>query len=223
MIMNNDNLVDMEKEQLKAALKAIAKEYNISASDMAKEAGISPSTITGFLNDVPGRGHYGLSAKTQNKLSEKYPEFKDYVDRPPTVQKQSDVAVIGVWGADYRVTGLELGMSNSFVVAFDNEIQGYVAVLRNDTFFMKNFKNQSKGDRKNFFKEYRYYLFKNTYEDELDVLIGKQAYCTCENGTYLGWVGRFKDHFHLFDFFGNEIKSAGCVLKATKIEWTRQI
>ena len=62
----NGNVYDMEKEQLKGALKALAKQLNLSASDLAKEAGISPSTITGFLNDVPGRGHYGLSAKTQN-------------------------------------------------------------------------------------------------------------------------------------------------------------
>ena len=51
----NGNVFDMEKEQLKAALKALAKQLNLSASDLAKEAGISPSTITGFLNDVPGR------------------------------------------------------------------------------------------------------------------------------------------------------------------------
>ena len=51
------NIIDMEKEQMKAALKAIAKLHSISPSEVAKEAGISPSTITGFLNDVPGRGH----------------------------------------------------------------------------------------------------------------------------------------------------------------------
>ena len=65
------NIIDMEKEQLKAALKAIAKQHSISLSEVAKEAGVSPSTITGFLNDVPGRGHYGLSAKPQSKLAER--------------------------------------------------------------------------------------------------------------------------------------------------------
>ena len=220
MMMNNDNLVDMEKEQLKAALKGLAKSRGLSLSDLAAEAGVAPSTITGFINDVPGRGQYGLSARTQGKLSDKYPEFKNMIDTPPQLEQTDNIPVIGVWGADYRVTGLELGMSNSFVVAFDNNVYQYSAVLRDETFFIKNFKLD--GDR-NRIKEYRYYLFKNSYEDDINLLQGKQCYCSCENGTYMGYVVSKDNCNHLFDYFGNEIKSAGCVLKATKIEWTRQI
>ena len=51
----NANVFDMEKEQLKAALKGLAKSRNVSLSDLAVEAGVAPSTITGFINDVPGR------------------------------------------------------------------------------------------------------------------------------------------------------------------------
>tara|TARA_Y100000114_G_scaffold156120_1_gene182241 strand:+ start:868 stop:1530 length:663 start_codon:yes stop_codon:yes gene_type:complete len=216
----NGNVFDMEKEQLKAALKAIAKQHKISASEVAKEAGVSPSTITGFLNDVPGRGHYGLSAKTQNKLSEKFPEFKEFIEKPPALEQAVQIPVIGIWGADYRVTGLELGMSNSFLTDWSKNIHLYSAVLRDSTFFIKNFNHD--GD-KNLIREIRYYLFQNKYCDDMDLLVGKQCYCSCDNGTYLGYIGARKKCFHLYDFYGKEIKSAGCIQKATKIEWTRQI
>ena len=216
----NVNVYDMEKEHLKAALKGLAKKRNVSLSDLAIEAGVAPSTITGFINDVQGRGHYGLSAKTQNKLTEKYPEFRDLIDKPPALEQTVQVPVIGVWGADYRVTGLELGMSNSFNTNFSTNIHLYSAIIRNHTFFIKNFNHD--GD-KNLIREMRYYLFKNEYSDDLDLLVGKQCYCSCDNGTYLGYIGTNKRCFHLYDFYGKEIKSAGCVVKATKIEWTRQV
>lgn len=94
----NANVFDMEKEQLKAALKGLAKSRNVSLSDLAVEAGVAPSTITGFINDVPGRGHYGLSAKTQSKLTDKFPEFKELIDKPPVLEQSAQVPVIGVWG-----------------------------------------------------------------------------------------------------------------------------
>ena len=216
----NGNVFDMEKEQLKAALKALAKQLNLSASDLAREAGISPSTITGFLNDVPGRGHFGLSAKTQNKLHEKYPEFKDFIEKPPALEQTVLVPVVGVWSADYRVTGLELGMSNSFICEYSANIHLYSSVLRTETFFVKNF--AEKMDH-NLIREKRYYLFKNTYEEDIEIIVGKQAYASCEGGTYIGFIGRYKGDHHLFNFFGDWIKSAGCIKQASAIEWTRQI
>lgn len=214
------NIIDMEKEQLKSALKAIAKQHSISLSEVAKEAGVSPSTITGFLNDVPGRGHYGLSAKTQNKLSEKFPEFREFIEKPPVLEQTVNIPVIGVWGADYRVTGLELGMSNNFITEWSINIHLYSAVLRTETFFAKNF---AEGMYHNLIREKRYYLFKNTYAEDLTNIVGKQAYASCENGTYIGFIANHKGHYHLFNFFGKMIKSAGCVKQASAIEWTRQI
>ena len=216
----NGNVFDMEKEQLKAALKALAKQLNLSASDLAKEAGISPSTITGFLNDVPGRGHYGLSAKTQNKLHEKYPEFKEFIDTPPALEQTVQVPVIGVWGADYRVTGLELGMSNNFISDYSVNIHLYSSVLRTELFFAKNF--AEKMDH-NLIRENRYYLFKNTYEEDITNILGKQAYASCEGGTYIGFLGKKGSNINLLNFFGEQIKSAGNVKQASVIEWTRQI
>jgi transcriptional regulator with XRE-family HTH domain len=214
------NIIDMEKEQLKAALKAIAKQHSISLSEVAKEAGVSPSTITGFLNDVPGRGQYGLSAKTQNKLSEKFPEFREFIEKPPALEQTVQVPVIGVWGADYRVTGLELGMSNNFISDWSVNIHLYSSVLRTETFFVKNF--AEKMDH-NLIRENRYYLFKNTYEEDINLILGKQSYASCEGGTYIGFLGKKGSNFVLYNFFGEQIKSAGNVKQASAIEWTRQI
>jgi transcriptional regulator with XRE-family HTH domain len=69
-----------EKEKYKSALKKLAKSQNKSLSNIAVEAGIAPSTITGFMNDVVGRGKYGLSAKTRSKLSETFQEFISFVN-----------------------------------------------------------------------------------------------------------------------------------------------
>jgi DNA-binding MurR/RpiR family transcriptional regulator len=78
----SDNIIDMEKEQLKQVIRDLAKLNNLSPSDLAIQAGVAPSTITGFLNDVPGRGHYGLSARTQSKLADKFPQFKEQIEKP---------------------------------------------------------------------------------------------------------------------------------------------
>ena len=77
MMENNVNVLDMEKEQLKQVIKNLAKKNNMTASDLATQAGVAPSTITGFLNDVPGRGHYGLSARTQGKISDAFQSLKN--------------------------------------------------------------------------------------------------------------------------------------------------
>ena len=216
----NANVFDMEKEQLKVALKGLAKSRNVSLSDLAVEAGVAPSTITGFINDVPGRGHYGLSARTQSKLTEKYPEFKELIDKPPLLEQSAQVPVIGVWGADYRVTGLELGMSNNFLSDYSLNIHLYSSVLRTDTFFVKNFSDKMK---RNLIRELRYYLFKNTYNDDIETILGKQAYASCDGGTYIGFLGQKGSNIVLYNFFGEQIKSAGNVKQASVIEWTRQI
>ena len=154
----------MEKEQLKLALKNLAKQQGMSLSDLATHAGIAPSTITGFMNDVPGRGHYGLSARTQNKLAEEYSEFKDMIEKPIINTNLVNVPIIGMWESDYRVNGLELGMPSSFASNWSTNIESYSAVIRNENFFSMNPPTKTMSFVNG---EIRYYLFKNTYTDDL--------------------------------------------------------
>ena len=210
----SDNIIDMEKEQLKQVIRDLAKLNNLSPSDLAIQAGVAPSTITGFLNNVPGRGHYGLSAKTQSKLAETYPEFKNMIEKPFVSSHQYNMPIIGMWHTDYRVLGLELGMAATFTCNWYNGIENFSAVVRSPHFFKSYPYNVS---------EIRYYLFQNSYTENLDDVNSKQVYATCENGNFMGYSVKVKDKFYLFNFYGQQIKIAGEVLKASKIEWTRQI
>jgi len=210
-------LIDMEKEQLKLALKNLAKHQGMSLSDLATQAGIAPSTITGFMNDVPGRGHYGLSARTQNKLAEEYSEFKDMIEKPIVNTNLVDVPIIGMWESDYRVNGLELGMPSSFASNWSTDIESYSAVIRNENFFVKDQPLNSFVNR-----EIRYYLFKNTYIDDLNKANNKQVYCKTATGNFIGYQVKDGNKFYLYNFFGERIESAGEILKASKIEWTKQ-
>jgi len=207
----------MEKEQLKLALKNLAKHQGMSLSDLASQAGIAPSTITGFMNDVPGRGHYGLSARTQNKLAEEYSEFKDMIEKPIVNTNLVNVPIIGMWESDYRVNGLELGMPSSFASNWSTDIESYSAVIRNENFFVKDQPLNSFVNR-----EIRYYLFKNTYIDDLNKANNKQVYCKTATGNFIGYQVKDGNKFYLYNFFGERIESAGEILKASKIEWTKQ-
>ena len=209
----------MEKEQLKLALKNLAKQQGMSLSDLATHAGIAPSTITGFMNDVPGRGHYGLSARTQNKLAEEYSEFKDMIEKPIINTNLVNVPIIGMWESDYRVNGLELGMPSSFASNWSTNIESYSAVIRNENFFSMNPPTKTMSFVNG---EIRYYLFKNTYTDDLRKTENKQVYCKTATGNFIGYQIKEGNKFYLYTFFGERIDIAGQILKASKIEWTRQ-
>ena len=219
MQSNYDNVLSMEKEQLKSALRSLAKHQGVSLSDLATQAGIAPSTLTGFMNDVPGRGHYGLSARTQNKLAEEYSEFKDMIDKPMENVGLYNIPVIGMWEADYRVNGLELGMPSSFTSTWSTDVESFSSVIRNENFFSMNPPTNIKGFVNG---EVRYYLFKNTYVDDLNKTINKQVYCKTTTGNFIGYQIKQGNKFYVYTFFGERVESAGEILKASKIEWTRQ-
>ena len=223
MIDNNVNVIDMEKEQLKQIIKNLAKDNNMSASDVATQAGVAPSTITGFLNDVPGRGHYGLSARTQGKISDAFPKFKELIDAPTVISGEYDLPIIGMWDSDYRVNGLELGMPSSFRTNLTANIHSYSSIIRSPQFFSFIEKDTSKSCNLDFIKEMRYYIFKNTYAENMQPLLGKQVYAKTTTGNFIGYLSKQKDVYHLHNFFGLRIEKAEQVLKATKIEWTRQV
>ena len=221
MLENNVNIYDMEKEQLKQVIKNLAKKNNMTASDLATQAGVSPSTITGFLNDVPGRGHYGLSARTQSKLADKFPEFKEQIDKPYVSNTLYNLPVIGMWHTDYRVLGLELGMPSTFTCTRYENIENYSSVIRSPKFFRKNL--TKKGIVNHNIDEVRYYLFQNNYNPDLQDTENKQIYATTETGNFIGYQVKDKGKYYLHTFFGDRIEEAGEVLKSSKIEWTRQV
>ena len=72
-------------------------------------------------------------------------------------------------------------------------------------------------------KETRYYLFQNIYVNDLEDINSKQVYATTETGNFMGYAVKHKSKFYLHNFYGDRIDIAGEVLKASKIEWTRQV
>ena len=224
---NNANVVDMEKEQLKSALKSLAKQQGISLSDLASQAGIAPSTLTGFMNDVPGRGHYGLSARTQTKLINEYPDFRESIETPSLPEDIVTIPIIGMWGLNYRVDGLELGMTSSFTTEWTTNVHLYSSVIRSPNFFKNNMfakpiGSSSKKINSQSIEEIRYYLFKNSYVENLSETANKQVYCKTTVGNFIGYQVAYKDVYLLCDFWGNHIEQAGEVKKASKVDWTRQ-
>ena len=65
--------------------------------------------------------------------------------------------------------------------------------------------------------------FKNVYADSLTETENNQVYATTEHGNFIGYQIKGKDAYYLNDFFDKRIEIAGKVLKASKIEWTRQV
>ena len=54
-------------------------------------------------------------------------------------------------------------------------------------------------------------------------LLGKQVYARTNTGNFIGYLSIYKNVYHLHNFYGKRIEKAEQVLKATKIEWTRQV
>ena len=61
------------------------------------------------------------------------------------------------------------------------------------------------------------------HQEDLDEVASKQVYATTETGNFMGYAVKHKSKYFLHNFYGDRIDIAGEVLKASKIEWTRQV
>ena len=133
-----------EKEEYKLALKKLAKSLNKSLSDIAIKAGIAPSTITGFVNDVPGRGKYGLSARTRTKLSKTFPEFKIFLNETHdfTEKTNCELKIRGIVSKNSKVSSNLAETENVLVPEFNNVENLYGIRNGNDIEIYKGKKEQ---------------------------------------------------------------------------------
>ena len=118
----------MNRKQIKTALYNCARTHSISLSELASEAGVSPSTITGFVNDVKGREDHVLSMRTINKLSVKFPDLSKFLQiaEPYDDQQLKEVRVIGLidFENDQRITPLEHNTPAAIMI---NSNEDYIA------------------------------------------------------------------------------------------------
>jgi len=167
----------MNRKQIKTALYNCARTHSISLSELASEAGVSPSTITGFVNDVKGREDHVLSMRTINKLSVKFPDLSKFLQiaEPYDDQQLKEVRVIGLidFENNQRITPLDHNTPAAIMIAHTN--QDYVAFKANNVHV--SYLN-------------RYYLSRiDPIEDESQFhkYMSKLVVIDCKEGRFLGY------------------------------------
>ena len=167
----------MNRKQIKTALYNCARTHSISLSELASEAGVSPSTITGFVNDVKGREDHVLSMRTINKLSQKFPDLSKFLQiaEPYDDQQLKEVRVIGLidFENDQRITPLDHNTPAAIMIAHTND--DYIAFKANNVHI--SYLN-------------RYYLSRiDPIEDESQFhkYMSKLVVIDCKEGRFLGY------------------------------------
>ena len=170
----------MNRKQIKTALYNCARTHSISLSELASEAGVSPSTITGFVNDVKGREDHVLSMRTINKLSQKFPDLSKFLQiaEPYDDQQLKEVRVIGLidFENDQRITPLDHNTPAAIMVAHTND--DYIAFKANNVHI--SYLN-------------RYYLSRiDPIEDESQFhkYMSKLVVIDCKEGRFMGYFFR---------------------------------
>ena len=168
----------MNRKQIKTALYNCARTHSISLSELASEAGVSPSTITGFVNDVKGREDHVLSMRTINKLSVKFPDLSKFLQiaEPYDDQRLKEVRVIGLvdFENNQKIAPLDMNTPAAINIATTNE--DYIA------FRATNVHVAYDG---------RYYLCRlDPIEDqnEFQKYLSKLCIVDCKEGRYMGFL-----------------------------------
>ena len=218
MSVIDDNVIDMEKEHMKKVILDLSRKHGISPSQLAQEAGIAPSTITGFLNDREGRAKHGLSAQTQSKLEKTYPEFNEAFDVP----KQNDlvsIPVIGQWASNYAVRSVEIGTPTQIAITPYKGYENKSAVCE-----ISSSNTSSKVNPNlrfsNFRKDNKFYIFKNSYLEDLSEANGRLVYAKSKDDRrWMGVCSFYKGKFCLFGYDSKIIKDCEEIASAILIDW----
>ena len=218
MSVIDDNVIDMEKEHMKKVILDLSRKHGISPSQLAQEAGIAPSTITGFLNDREGRAKHGLSAQTQSKLEKTYPEFNEAFDVP----KQNDlvsIPVIGTWSSKYSVRSINPGMSTQVATTYYKGYENQSAVCEVSSSNTSKKVNPNLRFR-NFRKDNKFYVFKNVFMKDLTEANGRLVYAkSSDDRRWMGVCSFYKGKFCLFGYDSKIIQGCDEIVGATLIDW----
>ena len=204
----------MNRKQIKTALYNCARTHSISLSELASEAGVSPSTITGFVNDVKGREDHVLSMRTINKLSVKYPDLSKFLQiaEPYDDQQLKEVRVIGLidFENDQRITPLEHDTPAAIMI--DGSNKDYIAFKAHNVH--ASFIN-------------RYYLCPlEPVEDETQFhkYLSKLVIVDCAEGRFLGYIFKpqrddKQSNYYVTNLSLKPVKLTDC----TNIKWIAPI
>ena len=203
----------MNRNQIKSALINCAKTHSMSLSELASEAGVSPSTITGFVNDAKTRADHVLSMRTIGKLTKKFPDLANFLQiaEPYDDKKLKEVRVIGLvdFENNQRIIPLEHNTPAAIMVANTND--DYIAFKAHNVHIsLLN----------------RFYLCKiDPIEDEFEFhkYLSKLVVVDCAEGRFLGYL--FKPQstenasYYITNLSVKPIKITSC----TDIKWIAPI
>ena len=119
----------MNRNQIKSALLNCARTHSISLSELAREAGIAPSTISSFVNDAKSgnRDKQYLSTKTISKLTKKFPDLATFLQIAQPLHDLREARYLGLVNPEnnWEITALSPDTPGSTMIK-DNG-QEYVA------------------------------------------------------------------------------------------------
>jgi len=203
----------MNRKQIKTALYNCARTHSISLSELASEAGVSPSTITGFVNDVKGREDHVLSMRTINKLSVKFPDLSKFLQiaEPYDDQQLKEVRVIGLidFENDQRITPLDHNTPAAIMIANTNI--DYIAFKANNVHV--SYLN-------------RYYLCKiDPIEDETQFhkYMSKLVVIDCKEGRFLGYFFKSQQNDDQNYYVSNLSLKPKKLTDCTDVKWIAPI
>jgi len=203
----------MNRKQIKTALYNCARTHSMSLSELASEAGVSPSTITGFVNDVKGREDHVLSMRTINKLSVKFPDLSKFLQiaEPYDDQQLKEVRVIGLidFENNQRITPLDHNTPAAIMVANTND--DYIAFKANNVHI--SYLN-------------RYYLSKiNPIEDESQFhkYMSKLVVIDCKEGRFLGYFFKSQQNDDRNYYVSNLSLKPKKLTDCTDVKWIAPI
>ena len=130
----------VERNQIKNALINCAKTHGMSLSEFASEAGVSPSTLTGFVNDISTRAEHILSMRTITKLTKAFPDLANHLQLAEATPNVKEIRVLGLIDLDnnQQIVSLDVGSPGSIMIP--NSGNDYVAYGIKSTYVM--FKNR---------------------------------------------------------------------------------
>ena len=166
----------VERNQIKNALINCAKTHGMSLSEFASEAGVSPSTLTGFVNDVSTRAEHILSMRTITKLTKAFPDLANHLQLAEATPDVKEIRVLGLIDIDnnQQIVSLDPGSPGSIMIP--NSGNDFVAYGIKSTYVM--FKNRF------YFCNPEPIYDQNNIQDYLGSLVIVDA----SNGKYLGFL-----------------------------------
>ena len=209
--LNMNYYTYMNRNQIKSALLNCARTHNITLTELAREAGVAPSTISGFVNDSKsgGRDQHFLSTKTINKLSLKFPDLSKFlkIAEPFDSDQLKEVRVIGLvdFEDNQKIAPLDMNTPAAINIAATNE--DYIA------FRATNVHVAYDG---------RYYLCRlDPIEDENEFQkhLTKLCIVDCKEGRYMGFLFRPQNDSDGKFYLSNICSETNQLPDCTDIKW----